>query len=159
MSSARPLNAKRSVRAVVWEACAGKCHHCGEAMDPFVNFQLDHLIPIALGGPDTVENLVGSCAACNLKRAGEATKESRRIAKESRAETDSRGMDAERLRAERKRLGLTQQQLADLLDVRQRTISEWEREEVTIRHQQILALALEAIASRMGVEPKELGDG
>lgn len=65
-------------------------------------------------------------------------------------------MDAERLRAERKRLGLTQQQLADLLDVRQRTISEWEREEVTIRHQQILALALEAIAMRMGVEPKEL---
>lgn len=65
-------------------------------------------------------------------------------------------MDAEQLRAERKRLGLTQQQLADLLDVRQRTISEWERGEVTIRHQQILALALEAIAMRKGVEPKEL---
>ena len=36
------------------------------------------------------------------------------------------GWDAERVRVLRERLGLTQQQLADELGVRQQTVSEWE---------------------------------
>lgn len=58
-------------------------------------------------------------------------------------------MNSEELRRERKRLGLSQQELADLLDVQQRTISEWERGKVTIRHETILARALRDVAREL----------
>jgi len=66
------------------------------------------------------------------------------------------GMNGEQLRQERERLGLTQKRLADLLDVRQSTISEWEKRKVTIRHEHILELAMRDVARSLGVEPKEL---
>lgn len=69
-------------------------------------------------------------------------------------------MNGEQLRQEREQLGLSQQRLADLLDVRQSTISEWEKGKVTIRHERILELAMREVArALLRVEPKEPGDG
>lgn len=48
--------------------------------------------------------------------------------------------------AARQELGLSQSQLAELLDVPVNTLARWERGEVTIRHPRILALALRALA-------------
>ena len=41
-----------------------KCYHCGEA--PYEH--LDHYMPYARGGGDTKDNLVPSCAHCNLSK-------------------------------------------------------------------------------------------
>jgi len=46
-------------------------HHCGNPIDYKANhlhprsFTIDHLIPIAKGGPDTLDNCVPSCRQCN----------------------------------------------------------------------------------------------
>jgi 5-methylcytosine-specific restriction endonuclease McrA len=46
--------------AVLLEA-GGRCLACGEQEDPTV----DHVIPLALGGPNTIENVQPLCSACN----------------------------------------------------------------------------------------------
>lgn len=51
----------REVRRAVWERDAGACRVCGSRFD----IQYDHIIPVALGGATTVENLQILCAACN----------------------------------------------------------------------------------------------
>ena len=44
-----------------------ECVFCG-AHD---NLQLDHLIPRSRGGPDSADNTVWSCRACNVQRGGQ----------------------------------------------------------------------------------------
>ncbi|MFE7093502.1 HNH endonuclease [Streptomyces erythrochromogenes] len=40
------------------------CRHCGTAA-PAVPLRIDHVVPVALGGTDTADNLVTSCEPCN----------------------------------------------------------------------------------------------
>lgn len=56
------------IRALVWDRCQGKCVHCGRLTNPFRDFTIDHLRPQALGGGDDIENLAGSCRACNSSK-------------------------------------------------------------------------------------------
>jgi hypothetical protein len=51
----------RDVRQTVWERDGGRCVQCGETFE----LQFDHVIPVALGGATTVENLQLLCARCN----------------------------------------------------------------------------------------------
>jgi 5-methylcytosine-specific restriction endonuclease McrA len=51
----------RDVRRSVWERDGGTCVQCGDAFE----LQFDHIIPIALGGATTVENLQVLCGPCN----------------------------------------------------------------------------------------------
>lgn len=67
-------------------------------------------------------------------------------------------MNAEQLREERLRLRLSQDELATLLGVRQRTISEWERREVTIRHEVMLERAMRDIARELGMDGDRDGE-
>lgn len=46
----------------------GRCFYCG-ATD---KLGLDHRIPMARGGPNTVENLVCACRSCNASKANSA---------------------------------------------------------------------------------------
>lgn len=57
--------ARRDVRAKVWDACGGRCHYCGAAMNPFRDFTIDHATAIVSGGSDEIDNLMGCCATCN----------------------------------------------------------------------------------------------
>jgi len=41
-----------------------KCDYCGS----MTNIQLDHIIPISKGGPDSLDNLVYSCRKCNISK-------------------------------------------------------------------------------------------
>lgn len=54
----------RETRLAVWERDGGRCVACGAGFD----LQYDHVIPLALGGADTVENLQILCAPCNREK-------------------------------------------------------------------------------------------
>ena len=49
------------VRLAVWRRDAGRCVSCGSKQ----RLQFDHVIPVAMGGAGTVENLQLLCATCN----------------------------------------------------------------------------------------------
>jgi len=51
----------REVRLVVWRRDRGRCRECGNGFD----LQYDHVIPLALGGASSVENLQLLCGDCN----------------------------------------------------------------------------------------------
>jgi 5-methylcytosine-specific restriction endonuclease McrA len=54
----------RDVRLAVWQRDGGRCVGCGADFD----LQYDHVIPVALGGASTVENLQILCAPCNQRK-------------------------------------------------------------------------------------------
>jgi len=66
--------ARRRVRAIIWEKTKGRCWYCGCEMNPFVEFTVDHVIPICRGGTNDYDNLVPCCRSCNRSK-GKATLE------------------------------------------------------------------------------------
>ncbi len=54
----------RAVRLAVWERDGGRCVECGDGFE----LQYDHVIPFALGGGATPENLQLLCADCNRRK-------------------------------------------------------------------------------------------
>lgn len=53
------------VRAEVWDKTDGACWYCGRQTNPFRDFTVDHVYPVALGGTDDIDNLVPACRSCN----------------------------------------------------------------------------------------------
>lgn len=54
----------RDVRKLIYNKADGKCALCGRKIS-YKDMTLDHVIPLALGGADEVENLQSCCAVCN----------------------------------------------------------------------------------------------
>jgi hypothetical protein len=54
----------RELRIAVWERDGGACVACGARFE----LQYDHVIPLALGGASTLENLQILCAPCNRRK-------------------------------------------------------------------------------------------
>jgi hypothetical protein len=55
------------LKQFVWLRDGGRCRHCGNQHE----LQYDHIIPVAMGGATTAENLQILCGPCNRrKRAG-----------------------------------------------------------------------------------------
>jgi 5-methylcytosine-specific restriction endonuclease McrA len=52
------------LRRAVFERDGGRCVECGSNFD----LQYDHLLPVALGGATTIENLQLLCADCNRRK-------------------------------------------------------------------------------------------
>lgn len=56
-----------ALRFQVLERDRFTCQYCG-AFAPNVQLEVDHVVPVAAGGTDELENLVTSCFACNRGR-------------------------------------------------------------------------------------------
>ena len=52
------------LRLLVWQRDAGKCVKCGSNSE----LQFDHVIPVALGGATSEENVQVLCGPCNRKK-------------------------------------------------------------------------------------------
>ena len=46
----------------------GFCALCGRRMEPHDALELDHIVPVAQGGPDTEDNLQATHCRCNAKK-------------------------------------------------------------------------------------------
>ena len=57
-------NEKPITLEAIWERQKGVCAYCLEPLDQ-PNMELDHVIPVAMNGPETMANLVLSCRPCN----------------------------------------------------------------------------------------------
>ncbi|MGH9044244.1 MAG: HNH endonuclease [Acidimicrobiales bacterium] len=62
------------LRATLLERDGWRCRYCGEVLTTS-NATLDHVIPRSLDGPNTVENLVAACLACNSIKSGRTYEE------------------------------------------------------------------------------------
>lgn len=68
-ASARRRGATQCMSLEEWETLRSSksCHWCG--LELHVSFtNVDHVVPLAEGGQHTVENVVLSCANCNVRR-------------------------------------------------------------------------------------------
>lgn len=68
--SRRRVYIARATRIKVAKLCRYKCVYCGRATNQICNgkslrMNVDHIIPLALGGKDTEDNLALSCWECN----------------------------------------------------------------------------------------------
>ena len=57
---------KNGKRIDVWKKSAGHCWYCGRELESV--FDVDHMIPISLGGSNCISNLFPSCKLCNTRK-------------------------------------------------------------------------------------------
>lgn len=54
----------RSVRQLIYAHAKGRCALCGKKIK-YCDMDLDHIVPLAMGGADDVANLQCTCVTCN----------------------------------------------------------------------------------------------
>jgi 5-methylcytosine-specific restriction endonuclease McrA len=57
------------IKSLVWQRDGGQCVSCGST----VRLEFDHVIPVSMGGADTVRNLQLLCVSCNAAKGGDLT--------------------------------------------------------------------------------------
>ena len=61
-------HARRKLRDRVRRRAGNRCESCGAYPRPGELFVVDHVVPIAEGGPSTLENLAYLCPACDKRK-------------------------------------------------------------------------------------------
>lgn len=62
------ITIKASVRKAIYDRDGGHCRHCNGPVHAHEIWHVDHFIPLAKGGTNDIENLVLSCARCNVEK-------------------------------------------------------------------------------------------
>ena len=63
-----------SLRRLAIERAGDRCEYCGLSQGgQAATFHVDHVIPVAAGGPPTAENLALACVSCSLRKAARET--------------------------------------------------------------------------------------
>lgn len=60
----------RIIKKIVFAKTGGHCWYCGQELDPFGTWQIDHQQPRSQGGADDIDNLVAACRRCNNRKGG-----------------------------------------------------------------------------------------
>ncbi len=81
------INLPRELKAAVWEFTHGQCWYCGTDCNPYGDLCIDHVVPLARGGTNEIENLVPCCTHCNQMKGTQLVDEWRQNF--DRAEWDS----------------------------------------------------------------------
>jgi 5-methylcytosine-specific restriction endonuclease McrA len=68
LAGAKPKSVSRR-RRDIFDKCRGRCHYCQVALDLDGKWHIEHMQARALGGFNTIGNLVASCVPCNLEKA------------------------------------------------------------------------------------------
>lgn len=55
-------------RKIIYNKSGGRCELCGQRL-LFEEMTLDHIVPLSMGGEDSMENLQTACYACNCRTA------------------------------------------------------------------------------------------
>jgi hypothetical protein len=58
-----------SLRQAVIARAGGYCEYCRAPIAVVVEFEIDHIVPVAAGGDTTLENLCVACGGCNRFKA------------------------------------------------------------------------------------------
>ncbi len=58
----------KEIKSDVWKKTEGVCIYCGNNLNPFNNFHIEHFHPISKGGKNDIENLFPSCQKCNMRK-------------------------------------------------------------------------------------------
>jgi 5-methylcytosine-specific restriction endonuclease McrA len=62
-SNRKPISTK--LRAKVMKRDNFTCQHCGKTVEDGVKLEIDHIIPVSLGGTNKMDNLQVLCMECN----------------------------------------------------------------------------------------------
>lgn len=57
----------KNIRSVLWDIQKGRCVYCNIDLNE-VTVHVDHIMPLALGGTNTDDNVQLTCAPCNYKK-------------------------------------------------------------------------------------------
>ena len=107
MATARKSISKKT-RFDVFKRDGFICQYCG-AHPPAVILHIDHIVPLALGGANSIDNYVTACAPCNLGKSATSLAEIPQSLKDKAGEVAERElqlagyqkvMDGKRLRLE-----------------------------------------------------------
>ena len=52
-------------RGRIFNKTDGKCAYCGDPLEPFGNWEIDHVLPKSRGGGNEITNLSAACHSCN----------------------------------------------------------------------------------------------
>lgn len=79
-------------RARLFEARGGTCHICGHRIDGTREpWDLDHIVPLALGGEDADANLAPAHASCHRAKGGKTSDDVKAIRKAERVRAKHMG--------------------------------------------------------------------
>lgn len=56
------------VRLELFLAAHGRCNACDRLLTPGTRWEIDHIVPLALGGADTDDNLQVLCSPCHSEK-------------------------------------------------------------------------------------------
>jgi 5-methylcytosine-specific restriction endonuclease McrA len=62
----RPLSTTRKLK--LWETCGGVCHICEQKIRVGERWDVEHIIPLAMGGADDESNMAPAHAACHAPK-------------------------------------------------------------------------------------------